>query len=167
MLLVIALGTAAGAALSEQSGPRLEPVQRDVQELSQAFYRGDLDTILRFTHPKIKKMLGGSEVLRAAMEPVVLSILDSGMTLEALTFPRAPDYIEGDERRFAIVPTLSIMAMKGQRIESLNYQFGVLEPGAESWAYIEGSRINQQNVRVLFPDFPADYTFPEFYRKRL
>ena len=161
--LVVALAATAAPAFSDE----LEPVQRDVQELSQAMYRGDLDTILRFTHPKIIKMLGGPTAARAAMEMAVQPMRDIGMTLEAFSFPRPPEYIEGRERRFAIVPTLSIMAAQGQRIESLNYQFGVLEPGAKGWTYLEGSRINQQNVRGFFPDFPADYVFPEFYRKRL
>ena len=165
--LVVVLAAAAGPVLSEESKLRLEPVQRDVQELSEAMYRGDLDTILGFTHPKIIKMLGGREAVRSVIEQGLKPILASGMTLEAFSFPSPPKYVEGKERRFAIIPTLSIMAVKGQRIESLNYQFGVLEPGAAGWTYLEGSRINQENVRAFFPDFPADYSFPDFYRKPL
>lgn len=161
--LVVVLAATAAPAFSDE----LEPVQRDVKELLQAMYRGDLDTVLRFSHPKAIETLGGPSVARAAMEMAIQHILDIGMTLEAFSFPRPPEYVEGIERRFAIVPTLSIMAAQGQRIESLNYQFGVLEPGADGWTYLEGSRINQQNVRGFFPDFPADYVFPEFYRKRL
>jgi len=161
--LVVVLAATAAPAFSDE----LEPVQRDVQDLTQAMYRGDLDTILRFSHPKAIEMLGGPTAARATMEMAIQPILDIGMTLEAFSFPRPPEYIEGKERRFAIVPTLSIMAAQGQQIESLNYQFGILEPGAKGWTYLEGSRINQQNVRVFFPDFPADYSFPEFYRRRL
>ena len=52
-------------------------------------------------------------------------------------------------------------------VESLNYQFGIRAIGTSKWTYIEGSRINKQNVRTLFSDFPSDYEFPEFYRKKL
>ena len=58
--LVVVLAGIAAPALSDG----LEPVQRDVLELSQAMYRGDLDTILRFSHPKAIEMLaiaGGDE----------------------------------------------------------------------------------------------------------
>lgn len=161
--LVVVLAAIAAPALSDE----LEPVQRDVLELSQAMYRGDLDTILRYSHPKAIEMLGGPTAARAALEKAIQPILDIGMTLQAFSFPQPPEYIQGEERRFTIVPTLSIIAAQGQRIESLNYQFGILEPGAKGWTYLEGSRINQQNVRGFFPDFPADYVFPEFYRKRL
>ncbi len=89
------------------------------------------------------------------------------MRVESLTFPRAPEFLEGGGRRFAIVPTLSIIYANAQRVESLNFQLGVLEPKSTQWVYVEGSRINKQNVQELFPGFPATYEFPLFYRKKL
>jgi hypothetical protein len=80
---------------------------------------------------------------------------------------RPPEFLEGGGRRLAIVPTLTIVSANGQRVESLNFQLGVLEAGSTSWKYVEGSRINKENVQVLFPGFPQDYEFPKFYRKKL
>ena len=94
-------------------------------------------------------------------------ILERGSRVESLSFPRPPDFIETDREVFAIVPTLMVLERGGQRVESLNYQFGVLDPDSVEWKYVEGSRINAGNVRSLFPSFPSEYDFPEFYRKRL
>lgn len=166
-LLALLLTLAARPGLAQTANLDLEPVQQDVKELNAAIYRGDIDAILRFTHPKAIEMLGGQDAARAALEQGLLPALEAGMTLETLTFPSPPEYLRGQDRRFVIVPTLSVMSFQGERIESLNFQFGVLESGIQGWSYLEGSRVNKENVQSLFPDFPADYTFPEIYRRKL
>lgn len=142
-------------------------VQRDVRALVEALHRGDLDTVVRYTHPRVIAMQGGPTATRKVIEDVVLKLKGAGMRVESLTFPGPPEFLEGGGRRFAVVPTLSILAANGQRFESLNFQLGVLEPGSSDWVYVEGSRLTTQNVQALFPGFPATYEFPPFYRKKL
>ena len=166
-LLAMLLTLATRPGLAQTADLDLEPVQQDVKELNAAIYRGDIDAILRFTHPKAIEMLGGKDAARAALEQGLLPALEAGMTLETLTFPSPPEYLRGQDRRFVIVPTLSVTSMQGERIEALTYQFGVLESGIQGWSYLEGSSVNSENVRSLFPDFPIDFTFPESYRRKL
>jgi hypothetical protein len=142
-------------------------VQDDVRALANAAYEGDVDTTLRYTHPAILEGMGGEAQVRSALEQNARAVAERGMKLATLTFPEPPKFIDGTECRFAIVPTLSVIQAGEQRIESLNFQLGVLEKGVSAWTYVEGSRINKDNVRILFPDFPADYTFPSTYRKKL
>ncbi|MGD9126473.1 MAG: hypothetical protein PVH19_03760 [Planctomycetia bacterium] len=142
-------------------------VQEDVRKMSQAVYDADIPTILDYTHPTIIEKMGGRSQVESALKGMLSQVQSIGMKLESMTFPAAPDFLETEERRFVIVPTKSIVSANGQQLESLNYQFGIQEKGTTAWKYIEGSRINQQNVRSLFPDFPPNYQFPEIYRKKL
>ena len=112
-------------------------------------------------------MQGGVQGTRRAVQDVVLKLKSAGMRVESLTFPKPPEFLEGGGRRFAVVPTLSIISANAERFESLNFQLGILEPGSTEWTYVEGSRITRQNVQSLFPGFPATYEFPPFYRKKL
>lgn len=144
-----------------------EKVQKDVEACMRALYAGDVDTVINFTHPAVLAKLGGRVASRAAMVTAVQQIQKSGMRIESLTFPRPPEFLQGGDRWFAVVPTLSIFASGSQRFESLNFQFGILEPGAEAWLYIDGSRVEATDVTKLFPGFPESYRFPEFYRRKL
>lgn len=148
-------------------GSLIASVQGDVQSMVRALYEGDLAKVLDFTHPTILKVLGGREQAMALLETSMSPLLERGMRIESLSFPGPPEFIESAGSVFAIVPTLSVMAMGDQRVESLNFQFGVLDASTDSWRYAEGSRINSGNVRSLFPDFPDGYRFPETYRRRL
>ncbi len=144
-----------------------EIVQEDVQRISRAVYQADVATALEFTHPKIIDMLGGMASARSELKTAFSKIQLANMKLQSMSFPEAPTFLETDVHYFVIVPTLSIISAHGQKIESLNFQFGIQVKGTSTWKYIEGSRVNQQNVTTLFPDFPNDFKFPKFYRKKL
>jgi hypothetical protein len=142
-------------------------VQSDVSRLLNAVYVGDADTVLRFTHSKIIKLMGGEAQAKVTLKDQLQQFQTLGMKLESRTFPNDPTFLKTDLHLFAIVPTKTIIEVRGQRLESLNYQFGVREAGATNWTYIEGSRINSTNVNRFFSDFPSGFKFPDFYRIKL
>jgi hypothetical protein len=144
-----------------------EIVQTDVRRILNAVYQGDVDTVVGYTHPKIIELMGGITQTKSLLRTALSKTQGTRMTLESLTFPVDPTFLKTDLNHFVIVPTKSVVRANGQRLESLNYQVGIRAVGTSKWTYIEGSRINKQNVRTLFPDFPSDYEFPGFYRKRL
>lgn len=155
-------------ALVRAEPSQTEQVHRDVTALVAAGYRGDVDAMLRFTHPALIERLGGPEAAREAMAKVLREADRADVELESFSLPGSPDFLDGRERRFAVVRTLSVIRGRdGQRLESLNFLLGVREPQAERWAWVEGSMLDARSVRVLFPDFPAGYAFPEIYRRKL
>jgi hypothetical protein len=167
LLLALLLPLAPGQGFAAETS-QADQVRRDVTALVEAGYRGDVETVLRFAHPTLIERLGGREAARSAMEKVLREAARADVELESFSVPEGPDFLAGRERRFVVVQTLSVIRGKdGARLESLNYLLGVREHGSDRWAYVEGSLLDQQNVRALFPDFPAGYVFPRFYRRRL
>lgn len=142
-------------------------VQKDVESMVRALYSGDVATVIDYTHPVILEGLGGRERALAMIDESMSPMLKKGLRIESFTFPRPPEFVEADGGVFAIVPTLLVLDLGGQRVESLNYQLGVLDGDGEKWRYAEGSRIKPDNVRSLFPSFPDGHRFPEIYRKKL
>jgi hypothetical protein len=142
-------------------------VQRDVEAMSNAFYSGNLDLVLELTHPGIVESWGGPEKARDAMSTALLPFLQQGGRVEAFRFPAKPEFVLTDRALYAIVPTLTVVQLGNQRTESLKYHFGVLEPGARRWKYIDGTNITGSNVQTFFPDFPANHPFPKLQRKQL
>ena len=155
------------AACSSAPGPVPEQVQDDVRKLMTALYTGDVDTVVAHTHPAVLVKLGGTARVHDAIADVCKRMKEHGAKLESLTFPRAPEFLQADDRWFAIVPTLSVTVADGQRMESTSFQFGVIEPGAEHWTYIDGSRVESTDVPRLFVGFPLSYRFPPVTRRKL
>lgn len=164
VILAVCLGAHSGHGQSQQD---IDRVQQDVKAISLATYSADVDGVLRYTHPTVIKMLGGMEAARRTLQETSVKFKSVGLRLESLMFPRPPEFLDGGGRRFAVVPTLSIISASGQRVESLNFLLGVVEPNTSQWTYVDGSRINKAIVQKLFPGFPASYEFPATYRKKL
>lgn len=142
-------------------------VQRDVDAMAGAFYAGNLDVVLQYTHPGIIESWGGAVKAREAMGAALAPFLKEGGRVEDFHFPAKPEFVRTERAVYAIVPTQTVVAIGEQRTQSLKYHFGVLEPGAAGWKYIDGSNINAANVQSFFPDFPANHRFPRFQRKQL
>ncbi len=150
-------GFSANAESSSQN------VQRDATAVLKAFHFADLDTVMRYTHPKIISMLGGPKPARETMAKALKSLKSQGMKLKSLSIPHAPRFLRGGKRRFVFVPTLSVFSFDGKKIESLNYLLGILDDGAKQWKYLDGAKLNSRKVRALFPGFPRGVTFPKRY----
>jgi hypothetical protein len=140
-------------------------VQADVQSVLRAADQGDVETTLRFTHPKVVQVLGGPDTARQVLQRLLASARESGLHREAVSFPSPPTCISAGARRFVIVPTLTVFSTKTGRIESLNYQLGVKEPEQSGWTYLDGRRANARTVHQFFPEFPRGFSFPSAYRK--
>ena len=164
--VLFAIDAAPGAA--EDDNAATAQVQKDVRLIIDALHEGDIDTLLRYSHPRMIELAGGEKVLRPAVEAIVRHTRGLGMRVESFTFPQPPQFFEGGGRRYVTVPTLSTISFKnGTRAESLNFQFGILENGASEWKYVEGSRMNEQVGRLMFGNFPAEIKFPQIYRQKL
>jgi hypothetical protein len=83
-------------------------------------------------------LLGGDTKSREILTTISTKLNSVGMKVESLSFPDKPVFIKTAETEFVVVPTLLIIQANGQRLESLNYQFGARSAESNDWRYIEG-----------------------------
>jgi hypothetical protein len=168
-MMLVAAPSVAQEKQPDSATPRAlsgkDQVQNDVRKLMDAAYNRNVDVVLRYTHPKIIHQMGGVAKAKDTLK-VIFSRLPE-MKLVSLTFPKEPTFLKTESHVFAIIPTTAVVEAQGQQIESVNFQFGIRDIKGTKWSYIEGSTINQNNVRTFFTDFPADYKFPATSRRKL
>jgi hypothetical protein len=146
---------------------QIEKVKNDTTRNIKAVYAGDVATVLSYTHPVVIQSMGGKEQAKKTLTGVLSIFEEKNMKLVSLGFPEPPIFIEGNENELVLIPTLSVISVSEQLVESLNYQFGVRPKNSADWKYVEGSRITKENVRYFAPDFPDGIEFPKFYRKKI
>ena len=119
VVLAALFGVDAEPGAAKDNDVAAAQVQKDVRVILNALYAGDLETPLRFMHPRAVELIGGMDVLRPAAEIAARRFKELDMQLELLTFPQPPQFFDGEGRRFATVPTLSIISFKGSdRVEA-------------------------------------------------
>lgn len=152
---------------TEDKSEITKSIQGDLRKCMAAVYSADVDVVLTYSHPKIIDLMGGKEKAKEILTKTLTQLKESEMKVESLEFPEIPKYFDSKTNHFVIISTLTIISSKGQKVESLNFQLGIKAIGESKWTYIEGSRINNENIKQLFPDFPDNYDFPKCTRKKL
>jgi hypothetical protein len=149
LVVLVHIGVTSGNSFADQcEAAVVARVQEDVPAMLRAVDEGDVDTTLRFTHPKVVQLLGGRDGARLTLQRVAATLKESDTRRESLSFPSPPTCLSARGRRFVIVPTLTVLSIKGVRFESLNYQFGVAEPGESVWTYIPAAACPTANSRT-------------------
>jgi len=169
-VLVVVLVPIAGVGVASgfDEKRQAEVVQQDVTALLKAMYGGDVATQLRYAYPLVVLAMGGPDKARASLVQAGEQLKDAGTKVELLDFPEPPRFVAGSAgRQFAVVPTRTILSVRGQRVQSFNFQLGVLEVGASQWFYLEGSRMTPPVLAGMFPDFPTAYRFPKVSKEVL
>ncbi|MDZ4789786.1 MAG: hypothetical protein SGJ17_01015 [Hyphomicrobiales bacterium] len=147
---------------------RSEQVKQDVEATARALYAGDIDKVIKMTHPRVLELSGGEAAMRSGVQQAVAKMHQSGMKIESFQFPKPPEFFAGGAFEFAVVHTLTVISTaNGQRADSLNFQLGVRDKGSKLWIFVEGSRLTAESAQKLFIGFPADFKFPSTYRKKL
>lgn len=150
----------AGATEDEVVGDT-KVVQADIAKLWKATRSGDVDTVFALTPPLIIKKMGGEEKAKSIIKAGFRKNKAIGLKLGRITFPAKPTFFKTDKNYFAIVPIKNIISAKRDRVETMSFQLGIRAIGKKNWTYMEGSKINQGNVRLFFPDFPRNVKFPK------
>ncbi|WP_166828681.1 hypothetical protein [Thalassoroseus pseudoceratinae] len=137
-------------------------IQRELRAVVEAVYDSEVQTVLDYTHPRVIKLAGGEEPLRAMIQEVYSEFESANMEVESVTFHEAPTFLQSKANRFSVVPFTSVVTFGDQRIKAVGYQVGVQRFGATDWKYVDGAYIEKNGTQLLLPDFPADYQFPKY-----
>ena len=162
------VATSADPAAETKMTPVREPsaaeVQRDVRIRTEATFAGDVDTMLDYVSAKKLAEDGGREASRRTLQKALDDMREMGAKLESLTFHASPDFVTTPERTYAIVPLTGVISVRDgtRRIHSIDYHIGVREKGSDRFLdYRVGSQFGLNEIRGEYPDFPADYSFPD------
>jgi hypothetical protein len=137
-------------------------VQALVRSLVEAIHAGDVDTVLALTHPVAIEKLGGAEAARAALVDMLPEVRKAKVV--ELTFPAPPEFVEGTENEYVLVPMHTVFDLRGVVFDSRSFQFGVRpKRDAEGWKFVEGPRV--RDLLDEFADFPKDHRLPENWMK--
>ncbi|HEX4146587.1 MAG TPA: hypothetical protein VHY91_24005 [Pirellulales bacterium] len=153
------------AESAQELAAEIEAVQADARRLQNAFRDGDNAAFVELTYPKIIEAMGGPDKAQAAVEEATTKMQSAGMTIESMTFPEEPTFFASETQDFVFVPTLTIFAISGKRIESLSFLLGAKPRQTSKWTYIDGSEVGNPNFESWLPDFPPGRTFPKTYKK--
>ena len=131
-----------------------DQLHADVRRRVEAMYGGDAETVVRTTSPKVVESLG-EEAMRQALQEQ-LDMLQQYTQLLRVEFEEQPVFASVSNRIYARVPFVVITrSEEGGEIRNPNYALAILEPGQDSFAFVEGTT-SAKRMKELYPDLPSE-----------
>lgn len=136
-------------------------IKNDCKIMISAMKNSDYNKILDYTYPKIIEIGGGREKLSSLMKTTFDKMKTEGYIFENQILDEPQNiYIAGKELH-CVVPKKTIMKTPKGRIKATYYYLGISKNGGEKWYFIETHMLNDENIKLIFPNFNYDLKIPK------
>lgn len=136
-------------------------VLEKAKALQTAFELGDVDAIIRGTHPVILKFVGSKEQFEKLTRDAFKSMAGK-VTFEKTEWgePTA-SHMSGDDE-VCFLPKVSILKVEEQRIRSVSFLIAARVKGTKDWLFLDSASVakNPALLWTVFPGLPKDVTMP-------
>ena len=136
---------------------RLQAIQ-----LTDATLRGDYETVQKLTYPKLIELGGGPESFRKTVRETVKEIESKGIKIESLSVGEPQDFMEAEQRIYAIVPTKMKLRVPEGLLVGDAFLIGISEDKGANWTFVDSTGAADKQLRkMLFPTVADKLRLPE------
>ncbi len=162
-LLIVAVAAFSTAATAQVS-KKAEMVRQKAQQSSDALVNGDVETMVRFTHPKVVELMGGREKMAAVVRKGMAE-MNAGGTKIVSAKPEPPaEFVRMGTEEVAVVPFTLVMKVPGATLTQKTFLLGISSGQGKSWTFIDGAGLDDESIKKVLPDFPTQVKLPKKVR---
>lgn len=135
-----------------------------VKQLVQAVRAGNAETVVDLTHAKVHEMLGGREKMLATLSETFGLARAAGHKLSKVEIGQPSSLGHDGKRLFLFIPYISVAGSNQQTTTIEAFYLGISEDNGASWKFVDGSRMDQQSVKIFIPSYSGQPALPSVRR---
>lgn len=153
---VMMLGLAAIAAGSELT----DRIRAEAQRGADALIRGDYETLIAMTHPRVVAEMGGHDAAVGTVAQSIAALKAQGITLESGVIETPSEPVAVGALVAVIVPQTKVLRTPTGRFRSHGHLLAVSEDGGARWSFIDSGTLTPANLAEYFPALVGLITLP-------
>lgn len=139
-----------------------EEAMRDAKLASKATMEADYNTVLKFTLPEVKQVMGGEEKAKNTMIEMFKSMDAQGFNFEKVEVLEVSEVVQEQNQYRCVVKSYNQMTMTGQRLKSTSHLLGIYNPQGKHWWFIEAKQLQNSAIKnQILPGFETALKLPE------
>lgn len=161
---VISLYTSQGQGTTATAGSTASStafIKQEAQNCGRAVLTSDFQSIVRYTHPRIVKKLGGKDAMMSILKTGVAQMKAIGTAIVDVSIgqPEAP-------KKFgtwttSIVPQHLVIKVSGGKLYCESTLLGISEDGGKHWVFVDLGQMGKDEFKLLFPELNGKIVIPE------
>lgn len=145
-----------GFAYAQPTAEALATVQR----LLEAVRKGEARTVVNLTHPKVHELVGGREKMLSVLTDAFQSAKIAGHKLDQVVIGQPSAIGRDGEQVFLFVPYIGVSSNKERSTTIEAFYLGISADAGDTWRFVDGSRMDQQNIKLFIPSYSGTPPFP-------
>jgi hypothetical protein len=131
-----------------------------LKPVADAAMRGDFAAGIEVMYEPLAQEMGGKQRLIASVATLKKDMDAQNLRIVRQEFVPPFRFVQGEKRRYVIVPTLTELQSPTNLMRARSFQLGVeVSPG--TWQFVDGAQVNRPLIDKYFSDFPATEKLPE------
>jgi len=136
-------------------------IKSDCEIMINAMKNKNYNIILDYTYPKIIEIGGGREKLFSLMKSTYEKMASEGFIFENEILDEPQNVFIAGKELHCIIPKEEIMKTPRGRIKATYYLLAISKNGGGKWYFIETHMLNDENIKLIFPNFNYDLKIPK------
>lgn len=162
-LLIVAVA-AFSATATAQVSKKAEMVRQKAQQSCDAMVNGEVEAMVRLTHPKVVELMGGQEKMAAVVRKGMAEMSRDGTKILSAR-PEAPaEFVRMGTEEVAVVPFTLVMKVPKATLTQKSFLLGISSGRGKSWTFIDGAGLDDDTIKKVLPDFPSQVKLPQKIR---
>lgn len=152
---------------SAQLAPGGDALERATAAMAAAMVERDHQAAASLTYQPSVRAMGGPDKVAEHIAAVSNKLASDGVRLLAMKFdaPGVPARVA--EEIHCVVPYTGLMKVQGGRLQFASFYYAVSSDGGKNWGLLDGSRMNSDSIRNLFPQWKGQPALPEKTKPQL
>jgi hypothetical protein len=137
-----------------------QKIKTQAELTAQALLKGDYETFIEFTYPKVIEMLGGKEKMMAMLKNGTMEMEQQGIGFESVTIGTPSASVQAGEEIHCLVPQTIIMKIPNGKIKTETFLLAISPDNGGRWFFIDTSNLKMENVTKVLPNYNTDLIIP-------
>ena len=122
----------------------------------------DYATIIKYTHPSLIKMMGGSEAMFKLISSSMNKMSKQGIMIDSVVIGTPEEIFKAGSELHCLVPEGLLMTVPNGKLLSKSHLLAISGDNGLNWTFINvSSQINNKTITQLLPNFNQNLRLPE------
>lgn len=149
------------SALADTGRNPLYLIQEQAQQCADALVDSDYKDVVKFTHPRIVRMMGGEIAMISTLKRGTEEMESQGIAfLEASVGEPGPMKV-ANNAILSIVPQTIVMKVPGGKLYKESHLLAIAEDSDAEWVFIDLGPISKNQLIQVFPEYGEIIKMPE------
>lgn len=84
-----------------------------------------------------------------------------GLILQSVQTGDVMEIVASGKDLYAVVPQTLVLIRPKDKVTNRSYFVATSNDQGASWTFVDGTNLNERNIKSVFPDFPATLRLPK------